>query len=149
MTSNLGSELLQEALEDESSNFETTWDKAQREVLELLKKTIRPEFLNRIDEIVVFKPLKIEEVRQIVVLQLERLTTQLSQKHIDITFTPKAIDYLAEKGYDPLLGARPVKRAIQKLVINQLSVELIKGTISQETKIEVDEIEDNLVFKRA
>lgn len=149
MTSNLGSELLQEALEDESSNFETSWDKAQREVLELLKKTIRPEFLNRIDEIVVFKPLKIEEVRQIVVLQLERLTTQLSQKHIDITFTPKAIDYLAEKGYDPLLGARPVKRAIQKLVINQLSIELIKGTISQETKIEVDEIEDNLVFKRA
>lgn len=149
MTSNLGSEILQDALEDESSNFETTWDKAQREVLELLKKTIRPEFLNRIDEIVVFKPLKIEEVRQIVVLQLERLTTQLSQKHIDITFTPKAIDYLAEKGYDPLLGARPVKRAIQKLVINQLSIELIKGTISQETKIEVDEIEDNLVFKRA
>lgn len=149
MTSNLGSELLQEALEDESSNFETSWDKAQREVLELLKKTIRPEFLNRIDEIVVFKPLKIEEVRQIVVLQLERLTTQLSQKHIDIDFTPKAIDYLAEKGYDPLLGARPVKRAIQKLVINQLSIELIKGTISQETKIEVDEVEDNLVFKRA
>lgn len=149
MTSNLGSELLQEALEDESSNFETSWDKAQREVLELLKKTIRPEFLNRIDEIVVFKPLKIEEVRQIVVLQLNRLTSQLSQKHIDITFTPKAIDYLAEKGYDPLLGARPVKRAIQKLVINQLSIELIKGTISQETKIEVDEIEDNLVFKRA
>ncbi len=149
MTSNLGSELLQEALEDESSNFETTWDKAQREVLELLKKTIRPEFLNRIDEIVVFKPLKIEEVRQIVVLQLERLTTQLSQKHIDITFTPKAVDHLSEKGFDPLLGARPVKRAIQKLVINQLSIELIKGTISQETKIEVDEIEDNLVFKRA
>lgn len=149
MTSNLGSELLQEALEDESSNFETTWDKAQREVLELLKKTIRPEFLNRIDEIVVFRPLKIEQVRQIVVLQLERLTSQLSQKHIDIDFTPKAIDYLAEKGYDPLLGARPVKRAIQKLVINQLSIELIKGTISQETKIEVDEIEDNLVFKRA
>ncbi len=149
MTSNLGSEILQDALEDESSNFETSWDKAQREVLELLKKTIRPEFLNRIDEIVVFKPLKIEEVRQIVVLQLNRLTSQLSQKHIDITFTPKAIDYLAEKGYDPLLGARPVKRAIQKLVINQLSIELIKGTISQETKIEVDEIEDNLVFKRA
>ncbi len=149
MTSNLGSELLQEALEDESSNFETTWNKAQKEVLELLKKTIRPEFLNRIDEIVVFKPLKIEEVRQIVVLQLERLTSQLSQKHIDIAFTSKAIDYLAEKGYDPLLGARPVKRAIQKLVINQLSVELIKGTILQETKIEVDEIEDNLVFKRA
>ncbi len=149
MTSNLGSEILQEALEDESSNFETTWNKAQREVLELLKKTIRPEFLNRIDEIVVFRPLKIEQVRQIVVLQLERLTSQLSQKHIDITFTPTAIDYLAEKGYDPLLGARPVKRAIQKLVINQLSVELIKGTISQETKIEVDEVEDNLVFKRA
>ncbi|MDD4739845.1 MAG: AAA family ATPase, partial [Bacteroidales bacterium] len=149
MTSNLGSELLQEALEDESSNFETSWDKAQREVLELLKKTIRPEFLNRIDEIVVFKPLKIEEVRQIVVLQLNRLTSHLSQKHIDITFTPKAIDYLAEKGYDPLLGARPVKRAIQKLVINQLSVELIKGTISQETKIEVDEVEDNIVFRRA
>ncbi len=149
MTSNLGSEILQDALEDTSSDFETSWNKAQREVLELLKKTIRPEFLNRIDEIVVFKPLKIEEVREIVVLQLNRLTAQLSQKHINISFTPKAIDYLAEKGFDPLLGARPVKRAIQRLVINQLSIELIKGTISQEANIEVDEVEDNLVFRRA
>lgn len=149
MTSNLGSEILQDALEDISSDFETSWNKAQREVLELLKKTIRPEFLNRIDEIVVFKPLKIEEVREIVILQLNRLTAQLSQKHINISFTPKAIDYLAEKGFDPLLGARPVKRAIQRLVINQLSIELIKGTISQEANIEVDEVEDNLVFRRA
>lgn len=149
MTSNLGSEILQDALEDTSSDFETSWNKAQREVLELLKKTIRPEFLNRIDEIVVFKPLKIEEVREIVVLQLNRLTAQLSQKHINISFTPKAIDYLAEKGFDPLLGARPVKRAIQRLVVNQLSIELIKGTISQEANIEVDEVEDNLVFRRA
>ena len=149
MTSNLGSELLQDAIETSKENFEKEWEKGKAEVFELLKKTIRPEFLNRIDEIIVFKPLRIEDVREIVVLQLNRLMHQLREKHIDISFTTKAIDYLADKGFDPLLGARPVKRAIQKLIVNSLSMELIKGIISIDSKIEVDEIGDKLVFKRA
>jgi len=149
MTSNLGSELLQDALETNKDSFDKEWEKGKKEVFELLKKTIRPEFLNRIDEIIVFKPLRIEQVREIVVLQLNRLISQLKEKHIDISFTPKAIDYLADKGYDPLLGARPVKRAILKLVVNELSMELIKGALSTDSKIEVDEIGGGLVFKRA
>ncbi len=149
MTSNLGSEILQDAIENSKGDFEKNWLLAEKEVLELLKKTIRPEFLNRIDEIIIFKPLRIEQVREIVQLQLNRLINQLAEKHINISFTPKAIDYLADKGFDPLLGARPVKRAIQKLIINQLSIELIKGSISQEANIVVDEVDNNLVFKTA
>ncbi len=146
MTSNLGSEILQDAIENSKGDFEKNLLLAEKEVLELLKKTIRPEFLNRIDEIIIFKPLRIEQVREIVQLQLNRLINQLAEKHINISFTPKAIDYLADKGFDPLLGARPVKRAIQKLIINQLSIELIKGSISQEANIVVDEVDNNLVF---
>ena len=116
--------------------------------MELLRRTIRPEFLNRIDEIIVFKPLRIEEVREIVVLQINRLKAQLREKDIRIEFTDKAIDFLAERGYEPALGARPIKKALQKLVINALSIELIKGIISQENKIEVDEIDNQLVFKK-
>lgn len=148
MTSNLGSEHLQGAIESSKENFDSEWNKGKGKVMELLRRTIRPEFLNRIDEIIVFKPLRIEEVREIVVLQINRLKAQLREKDIKIEFTDKAIDFLAERGYDPSLGARPIKRALQKLVINALSIELIKGIISQENKIEVDEIENQLVFKK-
>ena len=148
MTSNLGSEHLQEAIESSKENFESEWNKGKVKVMELLRRTIRPEFLNRIDEIIVFKPLRIEEVREIVVLQINRLKAQLREKDIKIEFTDKAIDFLAERGYEPSLGARPIKRALQKLVINALSIELIKGIISQENKIEVDEIYNQLVFKK-
>lgn len=148
MTSNLGSEHLQEAIESSKENFDSEWNKGKEKVMELLRRTIRPEFLNRIDEIIVFKPLRIEEVREIVVLQINRLKAQLREKDIRIEFTDKAIDFLAERGYEPALGARPIKRALQKLVINALSIELIKGIISQENKIEVDEIDNQLVFKK-
>jgi ATP-dependent Clp protease ATP-binding subunit ClpB len=148
MTSNLGSEHLQEAIESSKENFDSEWNKGKEKVMELLRRTIRPEFLNRIDEIIVFKPLRIEEVREIVVLQINRLKAQLREKDIRIEFTDKAIDFLAERGYEPSLGARPIKRALQKLVINALSIELIRGIISQENKIEVDEIDNQLVFKK-
>lgn len=148
MTSNLGSEHLQEAIESSKENFDSEWNKGKEKVMELLRRTIRPEFLNRIDEIIVFKPLRIEEVREIVELQINRLKAQLREKDIRIEFTDKAIDFLAERGYEPSLGARPIKRALQKLVINALSIELIKGIISQENKIEVDEIDNQLVFKK-
>lgn len=146
MTSNLGSELLQDAIEADKQHLDKVWENGKAEVMELLKRTIRPEFLNRIDEIIVFKPLRIEQVREIVVLQLNRLKAQLKEKNINIEFSEKAIDFLAEKGFDPLLGARPVKRAIQKLVINELSLELIKGSISAEANIKADEVEGKLVF---
>jgi ATPases with chaperone activity, ATP-binding subunit len=148
MTSNLGSELLQETIEADSNNLQSAWEKGKEAVMELMKRKIRPEFLNRIDEIVVFKPLRIEQVRQIVELQLERLKATLADKNIEISFTPKAIDYLAEKGFDPLLGARPVKRAIQKLVVNSLAMELIKGAFAQKANIEVDEMQKQLVFHK-
>src|SRR5574344_1739244 len=139
MTSNLGSELLQETIEADSNNLQVAWEKGKAAVMELMKRKIRPEFLNRIDEIVVFKPLRIEQVREIVQLQIKRLKATLADKNIEISFTPKAIDYLAEKGFDPLLGARPVKRAIQKLVVNSLAMALIKGGLTQKANIEVDE----------
>jgi ATP-dependent Clp protease ATP-binding subunit ClpB len=147
MTSNLGSEFLQQALEDgDKKNFEQRWQKAKDEVFNLLKKTIRPEFLNRIDEIIVFRPLMIEQVREIVVLQLNRLIKQLKEKGISISFDDSAIDYLAENGYDPLLGARPVKRIIQKLIVNNLSIEMIKGNLDNKTSIEVVQREGKLFF---
>lgn len=149
MTSNLGSELLQEAIESNRDDFDKEWEKGKEMVMETLKRTIRPEFLNRIDEIIVFKPLRIEEVREIVVLQIDRLKAQLKEKDIEIEFTGRAIDYLAEQGYEPALGARPVKRAIQRLVINELSLELIRGNISKDISIEVDYMGDKLVFKSA
>lgn len=146
MTSNLGSEFLQEAIEASRDRFESIWETGKANVMETLKRTIRPEFINRIDEIIVFKPLRIEEIREIVVLQINRLKSQLIEKDIQINFTDRAIDYLAEQGYDPSLGARPIKRAIQKLVINALSMEIIKGEISSETIINVDEKNKKLVF---
>lgn len=149
MTSNLGSEFLQEAIESNRDDFDKEWEKGKEMVMETLKRTIRPEFLNRIDEIIVFKPLRIEEVREIVVLQIDRLKAQLGEKDIEIEFTDRAIDYLAEQGYEPALGARPVKRAIQRLVINELSLELIRGNISKDISIEVDYMGDKLVFKSA
>ncbi len=149
MTSNLGSEFLQEAIESNRDDFDKEWEKGKEMVMETLKRTIRPEFLNRIDEIIVFKPLRIEVVREIVVLQIDRLKAQLGEKDIEIEFTDRAIDYLAEQGYEPALGARPVKRAIQRLVINELSLELIRGNISKDISIEVDYMGDKLVFKSA
>ena len=122
MTSNLGAEYLQDAVQEQINGNANAFSQAEVKVRELLNKSIRPEFLNRIDEIVIFKPLFKEQVRQIVVLQMKHLIEMLKSKNILLNYTPTAIDYLADKGYDPLLGARPVKRAIQKLVTNRLSM---------------------------
>lgn len=137
MTSNIGSEILQHAISEQGNDFSSEWNKAKASVLELLKKTIRPELLNRIDEIVVFKPLQKEEVREIVKLQLSRLQKRLKEKNVELQCTEESMDYLAEKGYQPDLGARPIKRAIQRYVIDKLSVFMIEGNMPENSKVEM------------
>lgn len=137
MTSNIGSEILQHAINEHGNDFSSEWNKAKTSVLELLKKTIRPELLNRIDEIVVFKPLQKEEVREIVKLQLSRLQKRLKEKNVELQCTEESMDYLAEKGYQPDLGARPIKRAIQRYVVDKLSVFMIEGNMPENSKVEM------------
>lgn len=147
MTSNLGSEFLQEAINKGKENIDSYWTTAVKQVKELLKKTIRPEFLNRIDEIIVFRPLFAEQVREIVKLQMQRLLSTLKEKKITLEYTTEALDYLANEGYDPLLGARPVKRAIQKLVTNKLSMLLIDDKLPIDSTIVMDCVNNQLLFK--
>lgn len=137
MTSNIGSEILQHAISEQGNDFSSDWNKAKASVLELLKKTIRPELLNRIDEIVVFKPLQKAEVREIVKLQLSRLQKRLKEKNVELRCTEESMDYLAEKGYQPDLGARPIKRAIQRYVVDKLSVFMIEGNMPENSKVEM------------
>lgn len=147
MTSNLGSEYLQDAIGEGKENFNSRWIEAEKQVRDLLKKTIRPEFLNRIDEVVVFRPLFAEQIRDIVKLQMQRLLDTLQEKHITLEYTTQALDYLATEGYDPLLGARPVKRAIQKLVTNRLSMLLIDDKLVNNNTILMDCVNNQLVFR--
>lgn len=147
MTSNIGSEILQHAINEHGNDFSSEWNKAKASVLELLKKTIRPELLNRIDEIVVFKPLQKEEVREIVKLQLSRLQKRLKEKNVELQCTEESMDYLAEKGYQPDLGARPIKRAIQRYVIDKLSVFMIEGNMPENSKVEMFLSDGELQFR--
>lgn len=147
MTSNIGSEILQQAIENGNFEKDSEWEKAKREVLELMKRTIRPELLNRIDEIVVFKPLMKEQVREIVKLQLARLQKRFADKNLELTCTEESIDYLADKGYQPDLGARPIKRAVQKYVIDKLSIFMLKGDLQNSIKIEMFVANGELDFR--
>lgn len=126
MTSNMGSHIIQEKFEDNADIYSAT-EAARVEVLGLLRKTIRPEFLNRIDDIIMFTPLNKEDITAIVRLQLEQLQKLVAKQHITIDATEEAIAYLAARGYDPQYGARPIKRVIQKEVLNKLSKELLGG----------------------
>ena len=147
MTSNIGSEILQQAIENGNFEKDSEWEKAKREVLELMKRMIRPELLNRIDEIVVFKPLMKEQVREIVKLQLARLQKRFSDKNIELTCSEESIDYLADKGYQPDLGARPIKRAVQKYVIDRLSIFMLEGNLQNSIRVEMFVANGELNFK--
>jgi ATP-dependent Clp protease ATP-binding subunit ClpB len=139
MTSNIGSNLIQESFERmDVSNREEVLASTKNKVFELLKKTIRPEFLNRIDEIIMFQPLTREDVRHIVELQFSSIQKMLAQNEITITATVKAIDWLAQLGYDPQFGARPLKRVLQKRVLNELSKQILAGKVNKEDHIELD-----------
>ncbi len=146
MTSNMGSHIIQEKFED-SKDVHSATETAKVEVLGLLRKSIRPEFLNRIDDIIMFTPLNKAAIAQIVSLQLTMLKKLLSKQHITIDATEEAVQYLAKKGYDPQYGARPIKRIIQKEVLNRLSKELLKGTITTDSLLLIDSFDDTLVFR--
>jgi len=145
MTSNIGSHIIQEQFDTQPMELATTT--AKSEVLNLLRKTVRPEFLNRIDEIVMFTPLSEANIAQIVGIQLKNVFKMLADQNITADATPEAINYLAQKGFDPHYGARPVKRVIQREVLNQLSKEILAGKIKTDSIILLDSFEDQLVFR--
>ena len=146
MTSNMGSHLIQEKF-DEFSDIHQAGEAARFAVLELLRKTIRPEFLNRIDDIIMFTPLSKSAIRDVVALQMEQMKKMLSNQHITVDATEDAIDYLADKGFDPQYGARPIKRLIQKEVLNALSKEILKGSVHADSVVLIDCFNDELVFR--
>ncbi len=146
MTSNMGSHIIQEKFEDNSDIYSAT-EAARVEVLGLLRKTIRPEFLNRIDDIIMFTPLSKEDIKKIVILQLDQLKQMVEEQQITLDATEEAIQYLANRGYDPQYGARPIKRVIQKEVLNNISKELLSGNIGPGSVVLMDNFDDKLVFR--
>jgi ATP-dependent Clp protease ATP-binding subunit ClpB len=147
MTSNMGSTIIQEKFENLKGGIEAATEAAKMELLGLLKQTIRPEFINRIDEIVMFTPLTQANIKQIVSIQLKGVTKMLAHQNITMDATPEAIDYLAKKGFDPQYGARPVKRVIQREVLNNLSKEILAGKITIDSIILLDAFDGQLVFR--
>ena len=148
MTSNLGSQYIQQQFEYlNDTNREEVIDKAKVAVMDMLKKTIRPEFLNRIDETIMFLPLTKEQIGDVVRLQLERVKDMLEPQGIELQWTDPAINYLSDVGYDPEFGARPVKRAIQRYVLNDLSKSLLAGTVNRDKPVIIDSFGEGLVFR--
>ncbi|MEM8999970.1 MAG: ATP-dependent chaperone ClpB [Bacteroidota bacterium] len=146
MTSNMGSSIIQEKFE-ETTEIESATAAARIDIMGLLRKTIRPEFLNRIDDIIVFTPLSKTDIKKIVQLQLEQLKKMVAKQHITFDATEEAIDYLTDKGYDPQFGARPIKRLIQKEVLNNLSKELLAGNLKTDSIMLLDSFDQGLVFR--
>lgn len=148
MTSNLGSQYIQAQLENlNAQNRDHVIADTKAKVMDMLKKTIRPEFLNRIDETIMFLPLTREEIAQVVTLQMNAIRKMLESQGFNISITPAAINYLADEGYDPEFGARPVKRAIQRCVLNDLSRKILADEVSREKPIVIDAEEQHLVFR--
>ena len=148
MTSNLGSQYIQAQLENlNAQNRDHVITDTKAKVMDMLKKTIRPEFLNRIDETIMFLPLTREEIAQVVTLQMNVVRKMLESQGFNISITPAAINYLADEGYDPEFGARPVKRAIQRCVLNDLSRKILADEVSREKPIVIDAEEQHLVFR--
>ena len=149
MTSNLGSHLIHEKFDNiQPAEYDRAAEKAKFEVLELLRQTIRPEFLNRIDETIMFLPLTKENVNEIVQIQLNNLKKQLKEKEINLVITDEAFDWITEAGYDPFFGARPVKRVIQKQVLNELSKSLLGGNIDRTQNVVMDIFDGKIIFRK-
>jgi len=148
MTSNIGSHLIMDAFEGVTEkDIEATTDKAKAEVMNLLRQTIRPEFLNRVDEIIMFQPLLKKEIAGIVKIQLGNLKNLIASNGIDLQFSDYALEYLAEQGFDPQFGARPLKRLIQKEIVNQLSKRILAGDIDKSKPVLVDVFDGVVVFR--
>lgn len=139
MTSNIGAEYIRSRVENsKDDNNETVYQDIKENVLQVLKESMRPEFLNRVDDIIVFHPLDKDHIREIVRLQFNNVTKVLDQKQIKVQVSDNALDYLAQNGYDPVFGARPLKRLIQKEVINFVAREIIAGKVKEGQRIEID-----------
>ncbi len=148
MTSNMGSQIIQANFEHvNEKNKEEVVENTKREVMNLLRQTIRPEFLNRIDEVIMFEPLMRDDIKEIIRIQLNDLKAQLAKSGVELEFTDYALDYLAENGFDPQFGARPLKRLIQKQIVNQLSKKLLSGTIDKTKPVLVDVFDGTVVFR--
>ena len=149
MTSNLGSQLIRETAAKSTSAEKLSEDmeNLKPQLMTMLKQTIRPEFLNRIDETIMFLPLSRKEIADVVTLQINAVKKMLEPQGFTLEVTPQAIDYLADEGYDPEFGARPVKRAIQRLVLNDLSKRLLAEEVSRDKPIIIDSFGDGLVFR--
>ncbi|HEY4060862.1 MAG TPA: ATP-dependent chaperone ClpB [Puia sp.] len=148
MTSNMGSQIIQANFEDVTEkNRETVMETTRREVTDLLRQTIRPEFLNRIDEIILFQPLVRSEIKGIIRIQLEGLRRLVARNGIDLQFSDYALDYLAENGFDPQFGARPLKRLIQKEIVNPLSKRILAGDVQKDDPVLVDVFDGTVVFR--
>jgi len=149
MTSNIGSHIIQENYAQLSkNNAEQVFERTRNQVFELLKQSIRPEFLNRVDEIIMFTPLNREEIKQIVLLQFERIKQMLAQNGVDIEISESAVEWITNIGFDPVYGARPIKRVMQKKILNELSKQLLAGTINKEQTITVDYFGDDILVFR-
>ncbi|MDD4644995.1 MAG: AAA family ATPase, partial [Bacteroidales bacterium] len=147
MTSNIGSPIIQENMAHVTdANREEVYEKTREQVFELMKQTIRPEFLNRIDEIIMFTPLNRNQIREIVRIQIALVQKQIANQ-LTLQLTDKAIDWIADKGYDPQFGARPVKRLIQREILNELSKEILAGTIAPDKPLVIDADEQGLKFR--
>lgn len=147
MTSNIGSHLIQDNFKNLSDeNRDEVIAKTKNELFEVLKQTIRPEFLNRIDELIMFTPLNRSEIRNIVDLQFKHVQETLAEMGVEIEASVEALDWLAELGYDPQFGARPLKRVIQKRILNELSKEILSGKIDKDSKIKLDTFDHKFVF---
>ncbi|MFT3677114.1 MAG: ATP-dependent chaperone ClpB [Chitinophagaceae bacterium] len=150
MTSNIGSHLIMDAFENvNEKNIEEAAAKAKVEVMNLLRQTIRPEFLNRVDEIIMFQPLLKKEIMGIVKIQLENLKALVAQSGIQLQFSDYALEYLADQGFDPQFGARPLKRLIQKEIVNQLSRRILAGDIDRSHPVLIDVFDNTVVFRNA
>lgn len=148
MTSNMGSDLIRERLSSIPAGEEQrAIDETREVVLDLLKRTIRPEFLNRIDETIVFTPLKREEIDQIVRMQLDTTARLLATNGIELSYTPEAVEWIGEAGYDPEFGARPVRRVIQHTVLNELSKSILSGAVDRSSVITIDVADGKLIFR--
>ena len=150
MTSNIGSHIIQEKYDNyNEANKDEVMASAKLEVFDLLKRTIRPEFLNRIDEVIIFTPLSREEVWQIVELQFKNVTASMLALGFELQATDEVMDWLGELGYDPQFGARPLKRVIQREVLNELSKQIIAGSVNKEKPILLKLDKNKLIFENS
>jgi ATP-dependent Clp protease ATP-binding subunit ClpB len=147
MTSNIGSNLIMDNFQElEDSNRDEVVAKTKNQLFDLLRKTIRPEFLNRIDEIIMFTPLTRDEITDIVRLQFKHVQQTLAEMGITMEASEEALDWLAQLGYDPQFGARPLKRVIQKKILNELSKQILAGKVDKDSKIRLDMFDNQFVF---